>query len=197
MIARAIRAAQYRAASGARSARVPSRGARAVIWRRSGARGPAAGSGGERRPAAARRLGVRVREAESGAVQTVREIERRPVEDEVALPVDEDAHAVLLVHLVSLDGVLLERQLVRHAGAAAADDGDPQTVPLEFLLLQDALDLFRRLVRDVNHRSSLDCFIALSSRPGRAPPSTVARWIGACAPPPRRARSPHRPPPAC
>src|SRR5438876_1829715 len=125
MIARAIRGAQYRGTFPARSI---SRSTRAGARRPIGRMGTGAGgtiSGGERRAATARRFGVRVGEAEPGAVQAVREVERRPVQDEIALRVDEDAHAVLLVDLVPLDGLLLEGQLVRHAGAAASDHRDP------------------------------------------------------------------------
>src|SRR6266496_1352455 len=100
MITRAIRRAQYRA--GAPGARAGNDGA---------------GLRRERRTAAAGRLGVRIVEAETGAVQPVGEVERRLVEEQVAFAVDENADALLLVDLVALGGLLLERQLVGHPGA--------------------------------------------------------------------------------
>src|SRR5437867_11980569 len=114
----------------------------------------------ERGSAAAGRLGVRILETEAGAVEAVGEVEGHPVEEQVALAIDENAHALLLVDLVLPRGLLLERQLVRHAGAAASHDRDPEAVVEEALLLHDRLDLIGRLVRDVNHRSSLVPFTA-------------------------------------
>src|SRR5262245_47942872 len=54
----------------------------------------------ERGSAAAGRFSVRVQEAEAGAIEAVGEVEGHPVEEQVALAIDENAHALLLVDLV-------------------------------------------------------------------------------------------------
>src|SRR6059036_3964396 len=189
MITRAIRGTQYRAGVGRGSRGIRSHSARA--HRR--ANGPRLRR--ERSAAAAGRFRVRVEEAEPGAVQAVGKVERHPVEEQVALAIDENADALLLVNLVLPGGLLLERQLVRHAGAAASDDRDPEAVVQESLILHDGLDLLGRLVRDVNHRSSFEPFTAWILRHRRAPWSTAARSRAASSPrrPPGPRRSPLRP----
>src|SRR6185503_11667970 len=194
MIARAKSAAQYRearqglrraAAGGVSSAATGNR-----MRRRHGGAESSPGArslAGERGAAAAGGLGVRVDEAEPGACEPVAEIQRRSVQEERALAVHDDADAFLFVDLVSLRGVLLEVQIVRHAGAAAADHRDPQAVAEKPFLLHDLLDLLRRLVRDVNHRPSVcasNPFIVPIPALRPAPRRTKAKWTAAGAPPP-------------
>src|SRR5258708_162516 len=99
-------------------------------------------------------LGARVDDAEPALVQVVVEIDRRPFEIHQAALIDENGYAVeveALVELLVVDRIEIE--LVLEAGAAAADDAQPQVDHLRevagFALLgDDAPDLAGRLLGD-------------------------------------------------
>src|SRR5215207_5242212 len=75
--------------------------------------------------AAAGRLDVRVLELEAGALETLDVIDLRADEVHQAHLVDDDLHALDLELLIDFRR-RVEVQVVREAGASAADDAQPQ-----------------------------------------------------------------------
>ena len=71
----------------------------------------------------------------------VDEVDHRAVEVGDAHPVDHDGHAVEVGDDVTVEGALVEEQLVAQAGAAAGLHGDAQREVVATLLLEEALHL--------------------------------------------------------
>ena len=64
-----------------------------------------------------------------------------PIEVRGAHPVDDDLDAVEVAHEVTVEGALVEVELVDQAGAAAGLHADAQAQVVAALLLEQALDL--------------------------------------------------------
>jgi hypothetical protein len=65
--------------------------------------------------------------------------------------IDVEPHPVALELLVHLPHRVLEIEVVGEARTAAADDPQPQPLPVQVLRLGDLLDLARRALRDRDH----------------------------------------------
>src|SRR5215471_1013863 len=109
-------------------------------------------SGGEGAAAAATASGVGIDENESLAHQRLFVIERRTVEVQKALGIDEDAGAKLLKYLVTVTRLGIEAHGVGKTGAAAALNSDPQSAlgRRNAFLGQQSQDLLRRALRDAH-----------------------------------------------
>src|SRR5579883_1088756 len=92
----------------------------------------------ERRPAPAAALGVRVRDLEALALEVLDVVDLDPLEVEDALRIDHDVEAVLGEERV-VGALLVDRETVLEAGAAAALDEDAEGLALGLLLLGDEL----------------------------------------------------------
>src|SRR5690606_7851888 len=91
--------------------------------------------------------GVRVVDGEALLRDGVLEIDRGTVEVGDAHVVDDHLDAVELDRLVALEEALVEVELVDQARASAGLDGHAQTQVVAALLLEKALDLLRRSIR--------------------------------------------------
>src|SRR5207244_3226455 len=106
--------------------------------------------------AAAARLDVRVLDGEARAHHVVLdEIDLAALEVGGAVPVDDDLHAVSLDHAVVTPRLIFPAELVRHAGAPATHDANPQA-PFGLAFLQAQVGhLPRGGLAQRNHWSSL------------------------------------------
>src|SRR3954464_654334 len=91
--------------------------------------------------APARLLGVRIVEDESFRQQRRVVVEDRPLQEQIALAVDEDPGAVPLEHLVPEARVLFPGKGVAQSRAPAALDAHAQTTFADALLRHQRLDL--------------------------------------------------------
>src|SRR5688572_14496705 len=111
------------------------------------------GLGAEGTTAPARLLRVGVVEHEAFAQQGRVVVERRAVEKQIALLVDEDLGAVPLEHLVAEARLFLPRERVAEARAAAAFDAHTKPTFRDALLGHQGLDLLRGDIGDFDHGS--------------------------------------------
>src|SRR5262245_12050992 len=101
--------------------------------------------------AAAGLLRVRVVEHEALRKERGVVVERRAVQEEIALLVHENLGAVTFEDLVTETGHLLPGKGVAQARAATALDTDTQTAIADALLGHQRLDLVRRGIGNLNH----------------------------------------------
>src|SRR3954447_5161374 len=106
-----------------------------------------AGGSAERVAARAAAAGVRVVDREALLLDRVGEIDRGALEVRRAHPVDDDLDTVEVADEVAIEAALVEVELVDQAGAAAGLDAHAQAEVVTTLLLEQALDLGGRDVR--------------------------------------------------
>src|SRR6187549_892268 len=108
-------------------------------------------SGAEGAAAAAGCLRVGVVEHEAPCQQRRVVVERRALQEHVALPVDEDLGAMTLEHFVAKPRHLLPAEHIAQSRAAAALHADTQTTIGNALLGHQRFDLLRRVAGYLNH----------------------------------------------
>jgi hypothetical protein len=78
-------------------------------------------------------------------------VERRALQKQITLFVDEDLRAIPLEDLITGSGFFLPGERIAQSRAAAALDADTKTAVADALLDHQRLDLLRRAFGDLNH----------------------------------------------